>query len=182
MATSRRWSLAKIRLCIFASIFELLPLACSSERALLLKVRITTQCKQLAYICQERLASEPGWILLQRQFWLAAGTAFGRCRRGRRRGAHKAPADRGSVPPILPDHDLGGAARAVISGQEHAVFQFDRVVERLEGPDVAVRQHQHHAPRVAAPAPLHRRAQMKPQPAVCFRSPGPRAPPPPSTF
>src|SRR5258708_14710864 len=56
MATSRRSSLAEIRLCIFASIFELLPLAHSSERALVLKVRITTQCKQLAYICQERSA------------------------------------------------------------------------------------------------------------------------------
>src|SRR5258706_6504068 len=102
MATSRRSSLAKIRLCIFASIFELLPLACSSERALLLKVRITTQCKQLAYICQERLASEPGWILLQRQFWLAAGTAFGRCRPGRRRGGHQTPTGRRGVPPHLP--------------------------------------------------------------------------------
>src|SRR5258706_2560620 len=105
MATSRRSSLAKIRLCIFASIFELLPLAHSSERALLLKVRITTQCKQLAYICQERLASEPGWILLQRQFWLAAGTSVCPCRPGRRRGAHKAPAEPGSVPDILAGHD-----------------------------------------------------------------------------
>src|SRR5258708_36725733 len=115
MATSRRSSLAKIRLCIFASIFELLRLAHSSERALLLKVRITTQCKQLAYICQERLASEPGWILLQRQFWLAAGTAFGRLRRGGPRGAHKAPADRAGVPRILPRPSLCGGRRAATS-------------------------------------------------------------------
>ena len=69
----------------------------------------------------------------------------------------------GGVLRILPDHDLGGAAGAVIAGQEHAVFQLDLVVERLEGPDVAVRQHQHHAAGVAEPARLHRRVQMKPQ-------------------
>ena len=39
----RRSSRAKIRLCIFASIFELRPLVHSSERALLLKVRITRE-------------------------------------------------------------------------------------------------------------------------------------------
>src|SRR5467141_1976083 len=81
---------------------------------------------------------EPVGVFLQRQFRLATGIAFGRCRRGRSRRTHKAPADRGSVPRILPNYDLGGAARAVISGQEYAVFQFDLVVERLEGPDVAV--------------------------------------------
>src|SRR6266516_6242434 len=86
---------------------------------------------------------------LQRQFWFAAGIASGRRRRGRGGRAHKAPADRGSVPRILPNHDLGGAARPVVSGQEYAVFQFDLVVECLEGPNVAVRQHQHHATRVA---------------------------------
>src|ERR1700730_1805519 len=59
MATLRRSSRAKIRLCIFASIFELLPLAQSSERALLLKVRITGQCKQLAYICQRMPRARP---------------------------------------------------------------------------------------------------------------------------
>src|SRR4030088_1204355 len=36
----------------FASIFELLPLFQSSERGLLLKVRITTERKQSAYFCQ----------------------------------------------------------------------------------------------------------------------------------
>src|SRR5205814_1020394 len=63
-ATSRRSSRAKIRLCIFASIFELLPLVQSSERALLLKVRITCQCKQLAYVCQQmpRAGSPPEWF------------------------------------------------------------------------------------------------------------------------
>src|SRR5260370_40713263 len=42
-ATSRRSSLAKMRLCIFASIFELLPFVHNSERALLLKGRITAK-------------------------------------------------------------------------------------------------------------------------------------------
>src|SRR6266516_7624157 len=56
MATSRRSSLAKMRLCIFASIFELLPLVQSSDNALLLKVRITSKCKQLAYIRQGSIA------------------------------------------------------------------------------------------------------------------------------
>jgi hypothetical protein len=42
-----------MRLCIFAAIFELLPLAHSSDKALLLKVRITPKRKQLAYIGQE---------------------------------------------------------------------------------------------------------------------------------
>src|ERR1700738_5555802 len=77
---------------------------------------------------------------LQRQFRLAAGVALGCGGCGRRRRAHKTPADRGGVAGILPDHDLGGAARAVVAGQEHAVFQLDLVVERLEGPDVAGRQ------------------------------------------
>src|ERR1700730_15744671 len=52
-ATSRRSSLAKMRLCIFASIFELLPLVQSSDSALLLNVRITRQRKQSAYTGQE---------------------------------------------------------------------------------------------------------------------------------
>jgi hypothetical protein len=54
----KRSSLAKMRLCIFASIFELLPFVHSSERALLLKVRITSERKQLAYICQGRPTSK----------------------------------------------------------------------------------------------------------------------------
>ena len=78
-------------------------------------------------------------------------------------GADKAPADRGRLPRILPDHDLRGAARAVIAGQEHAVLEVDLVVERLEGPDVAVGQHQHDAAGVGQAARLHRRMQMKAQ-------------------
>src|SRR6202022_654156 len=46
-----------MRLCIFASIFELLPFVHSSERAFLLKGAITSERKQLAYICQERPAA-----------------------------------------------------------------------------------------------------------------------------
>ena len=64
---------------------------------------------------------------------------------------------------ILADHDLGGAAGAVIAGQKHAVLEVDLVVERLEGPDVAVGQYQHDAARIAEAARLHRGMQMKPQ-------------------
>src|ERR1700722_14556163 len=66
MATSRRSSLAKMRLCIFASIFELLPLVQSSERALLLKVRITAQCKQLAYVGQDSRVPRRNWRRVSR--------------------------------------------------------------------------------------------------------------------
>ena len=100
---------------------------------------------------------------LQRQFRLAARVApSGGCR-GRSRRTHKTPADRAGVSRILADHDLSGAAGPVIARQKHAVFQFDLVVERLEGPDVAVRQYQHDATRVGKPARLHRRVQVKPQ-------------------
>src|SRR4051794_35760802 len=75
---------------------------------------------------------------LQRQFRLAPRVALCRGRRGRGAGADKTPADAGSSPRVLLDHDLRRAARAVIAGEEDAVFQFDLVVERLEGPDVAV--------------------------------------------
>ena len=53
------------------------------------------------------------------------------------------------MPRILTDHDLGGAPRTSIAGQKNAVLEFDLVVERLEGPDIAVRQHQHDAPGIA---------------------------------
>src|SRR3954452_7029483 len=100
---------------------------------------------------------------LQRQFRLAPRvTLCGGCR-SRGAGADKTPADAGGVALLLLDHDLGGAARAVIAGEEDAVLKFDLVVERLEGPDVAVGQHQHDAAGVAEPARLHRRVQMKPQ-------------------
>src|SRR5262245_34630763 len=98
-----------MRLCIFASIFELLPLAQSSERALLLKVLITRSCKQLAYIGQAVWPC-PHWIRLQRQFRLAAGVAAGIGLGWRGGRAHEAPADGGDLPCVLPDHDLGGAA------------------------------------------------------------------------
>src|SRR6202048_205687 len=104
--------------------------------------------------------------ILQRQFRLAARAAFGWRGGGRCLRSHEAPADRGSVAGILPDHDLGGAAGAVVPRQEYAVFQFDLVVGRLESPDVAVRQHQHHAAPIAAPAGLHRRMQVKPHRVV----------------
>src|SRR3981189_1208184 len=135
-----------MRLCIFASIFELLPLVQSSDSALLLKVRITSKRKQLAYIRQGSTAESLPGLFLLRRFRLAAGVAF--CRggrgRGRRRGP-KGPANGGGVPRILPNHDLGGAAGTVIPGQEHAVLHFDLVVERLEGPDLPGRPPQHHA-------------------------------------
>src|SRR4051812_10520778 len=86
---------------------------------------------------------------LQRQLRLAPRVAFCCRRRGRGAGAHKAPADAGGSPRILLDHDLRRAARAVIAGEENAVLQLDLVVQRLEGPDVAVGQHQHHAAGVA---------------------------------
>src|ERR1700678_4183276 len=92
--------------------------------------------------------------ILQRQFRLAARVAFRRRGRGRRARAHETPADRGSLPRVLANHDLGGAAGPVVSGQEDAVFEFDLVVERLEGPDVAVGQYQHDAAGVAEAACL----------------------------
>src|ERR1700730_5579740 len=131
MATSRRSSLMKMRLCIFASIFELLPLAQSSDSALLLNVRITRQRKQSAYTGQEGNAERPPGIFLQRQFRLAAGFAFCRCGGGRGGRAHKTPANAGRLPRILPDHDLGGAAGAVLARHEHAVLLLVRVVDRL---------------------------------------------------
>src|SRR5436305_3073397 len=92
--------------------------------------------------------------MLQWQFRLAVGVApSGGCR-GRTGRAHKAPADRGRAPGILPNDDLRGTARAIVSSQEHTVFQIDLVIERLEGPDVAVRQYQHHATAIAEPARL----------------------------
>src|SRR6185437_3092880 len=98
---------------------------------------------------------------LQRQFGLAARVAarIGRGWGGGR--ARKAPAHRGGVTRVLPDHDLSSAARTVGAGQEHAVLELDRVVERLEGPDVAVRQYQHDAAAVGKPVRLHRWMQMK---------------------
>src|SRR5260370_3434943 len=100
-----------MRLCIFASIFELLHLVQSSDSALLLKVRITSKCKQLAYIRQGSTAESLPGLFLLRRFRLAACVAF--CRGGRDRGrrrAHKGPPNAGGVPRILPNHDLGGSA------------------------------------------------------------------------
>ena len=77
-----RSSLAKMRLCILASIFELLPLAQSSDKALLLKVRITPKRKQSAYIGQEGRGEGLPGLLLQWRFRLGAGAASGRSRRG----------------------------------------------------------------------------------------------------
>src|SRR6478609_9326022 len=99
----------------------------------------------------------PNRARLQRKFRLAPGVAAGIGDRRRCSGADEAPADRRRLPRILPDHDLRGAARAVIAGQEHAVLEVDLVVERLEGPDVAVRQHQHDATGIRQPARLHGR-------------------------
>src|SRR5918999_1934222 len=90
----------------------------------------------------------------ERQFRLAPRIAPGVGGAWRRARADKAPADRGGVAGILADHDLGSAARAVIAGQKHAVLEIDLVVERLEGPDVAVRQYQHDAARIAEAAGL----------------------------
>src|SRR6267142_1996661 len=107
------------------SILELLPLVQSSDSALLLKVRITSKRKQLAYIRQGSAAESLPGLFLLRRFRLAACVAF--CRGGRDRGrrrAHKGPANAGGVPRILPNHDLGGAAGTVIPGQEHAVLHF----------------------------------------------------------
>src|ERR1700691_2105559 len=99
--------------------------------------------------------------VLERQFRLAARVAFG-CRGGGRcRRAHETPADRGSLSRVLADHDLGGGPGSVVRGQEYAVFEFDLVLERLEGPDVAVGEHQHDAACIAETACFHRRVQMK---------------------
>src|ERR1700722_3570991 len=100
---------------------------------------------------------------LQRQFRFTACIASRCRRRNRSRRADKAPADAGGLPRILANHDLGGAAGTVVSRQKHAVFEVDLVVQRLEGPDVAVRQYQHHAAGIGKAARLHRRVQMKPQ-------------------
>src|ERR1700733_12501082 len=97
--------------------------------------------------------------VLERQFRLAARVAFGSRGGGRCRRAHETPADRGSLSRVLTDHDLGGAPGSVVSGQEHAVFELDLVVERLEGPDVAVGKHQHDAACVAETARFYRRVQ-----------------------
>jgi len=75
---------------------------------------------------------------LQRQFRLAAGVAARAMVEGRSRGAHKLQPDEVAMPRILPDHDLAGAAGAVIAARNTLVFQLDLVVERLEGPDVPV--------------------------------------------
>src|SRR4051794_12017145 len=122
-----------MRLRMFASIFELVPPVHNSERALLLKVRI------MPINVSNWLTSVNRMAVLQRQFRLALGISAGGGGGGRGRGADKTPADRGGGARILPDHDLGGAAGAVIAGQEYAVFEIDLVVERLERPDVAVR-------------------------------------------
>src|SRR3984957_11449417 len=100
---------------------------------------------------------------LQRQFRFTACIASRCRRRNRSRRADKAPADAGGLPRILANHDLGGAAGTVVSRQKHAVFEVDLVVQRLEGPDVAVRQHQHHAAGVAEPTRLDRGVQVKSQ-------------------
>src|SRR5579863_5131282 len=104
--------------------------------------------------------------ILQRQFRFAARVASRRRGRRRSRRACETPADRGSVAQILANHDLGGAARSVVAGQENAVFEIDPVVQRLEGPDVAVRQYQHDTSRVAEAACLHGGVQVKPQRVV----------------
>src|ERR1700732_4753307 len=101
MATLRRSSRAKMRLCIFASSCDLLPLAQSSERALLLKVRITGQCKQLAYIYQRVPRARPahaykgssGSRRALRRAVVAAAAAFDRTKLQRMEGAW-----RGSCP------------------------------------------------------------------------------------
>src|SRR5947209_5899744 len=103
----------------------------------------------------------PKCARLQRKFRLAAGVAAGIGDRGRSGRADEAPADRGRLTRILADHDLRGAARAVIAGQEHAVLEIDLVVEGLEGPDVAIGQHQHDAAGVRQPARLDGRMQME---------------------
>src|SRR5690242_5962826 len=47
-------------------------------------------------------------------------------RHGRRCArANKAPADRGRLPGILPDHDLRRATRTVIAGEKNAVLEVD---------------------------------------------------------
>ena len=108
---------------------------------------------------------------LQRQFRLAPGFAAGLREAADAVERTKLQRIEPAVPRILPDHDLGGAARAVIAGQKHAVLEVDLVVQRLEGPDVAVRQYQHDAARVAEAARLHRGMQMKPQGKIGRRRP-----------
>src|SRR5438874_8056562 len=70
----------------------------------------------------------PNRARLQRKFRLPPRISAGIGDRRRGGGADKAPADRGRLPRILPDHDLRGAARSVIAGQEHAVLEVDLVV------------------------------------------------------
>src|SRR3954470_10207997 len=112
----------------------------------------------------------PNRMRLQRKFWLPPCISAGIRDRRRGGGADKTPADRGCLPRILTDHDLRGAARAVIAGQGHAVLEFHLVVERLEGPDVAIREHQHDAAGVGQPARLHRRVQMESQREIGVRT------------
>src|ERR1700761_519978 len=100
---------------------------------------------------------------LERQFRLAACIAP--CWRVRRRRgrARKAPSYRRSMMQVLANDDLRRATRTVVPRQEDAVLKLDLVVEGLKGPDVAVGQDQHDAPRVAEAACLDRRMEMKPQ-------------------
>src|SRR4051812_23399570 len=92
--------------------------------------------------CDEAIQSVPGALdcfaslamtvslarNLQRQFRLAAGVALGRRRRRGGARAYKAPADAGGMPRVLLDHDLRGAARAIVAREEDAVLQLDLVV------------------------------------------------------
>ena len=64
------------------------------------------------------------------------------------------------------DHDLGSTAGAVVPRQKHAVFEVHAVVQRLERPDIAVRQHQHDAAGVTEAARLDRGMQVETQRVV----------------
>ena len=60
------------------------------------------------------------------------------------------------------DHDLHGAARPVGAGQIDAFLDLDPILVGVEGPDVAVRQHQHGAMAVGQLVGLDGRMQMEP--------------------
>src|SRR5262245_10066401 len=98
-------------------------------------------------------------IVSQRQFRFLRAVRAGAG--GSRRRVTEAPAHRAELTYASINHDLCRAARSVRTGQEYAFFEFHRLGQGREGPQISIVQQEHDAAAVGQTAGFDRRMQMK---------------------
>src|SRR5215467_9218368 len=104
---------------------------------------------------------------LQRQLWFLAASA--RAGQGGMLRVAERPVHPADLVGLAHDHELDGAARAVLAAQINALLELHPVLMRVEVPDVLVGKDQDDAVTVAQPRRPHARMEMESQRELVVR-------------